>query len=186
MRRYQVVVVDLYCMCKRGEETIDHLIMHCSIASELWNLVFPLFGFNEGWWNFWPPGFTNSTSIDMQWYGPWSLIVLFSYVGYFAWKECLYFWRKWEIYSWFEAIFPLDLIWVDKSFGCFFLLFLWLICLVVVIFMLVVSFCYILSTLPMCFSSLCSLCFYSMKYYLLIKKKFCSLVDLAPLSKKKN
>ena len=66
LRRRQVVIVDLYCMCKRGEETIDHLIMHCSIASELWNLVFPLFGFNEGWWNFWPPGFTNSTSIDMQ------------------------------------------------------------------------------------------------------------------------
>jgi len=44
LRRRQVVVVDLYCMCKRGEETIDHLIMHCSIARELWNLVFPLFG----------------------------------------------------------------------------------------------------------------------------------------------
>ena len=66
LRRYQVVVVDLYCMCKRGEETIDHLIMHCPIARELWNLVFPLFGVQWGWWNFWPPGFTSSTSIDLQ------------------------------------------------------------------------------------------------------------------------
>ena len=48
LRRHQVVVVDLYCMCKRGEETIDHLIMHCPIARELWNLVFPLFGVQWG------------------------------------------------------------------------------------------------------------------------------------------
>lgn len=48
LRRRQVVEVDLYCMCKRGEETIDHLITHCSIARELWNLVFPLFGVQWG------------------------------------------------------------------------------------------------------------------------------------------
>ena len=31
-------------MYKRDEETIDHLLMHCPVPRELWNLVFSLFG----------------------------------------------------------------------------------------------------------------------------------------------
>ena len=31
-------------MCKRCGESVDHLLLHCLIASELWSLVFSLFG----------------------------------------------------------------------------------------------------------------------------------------------
>ena len=31
-------------MLKRDGETIDHLLLHCLFARELWNMVFSLFG----------------------------------------------------------------------------------------------------------------------------------------------
>ena len=31
-------------MCKKCGETVDHLLLHCPIALELWNVVFCLFG----------------------------------------------------------------------------------------------------------------------------------------------
>uniref|UniRef100_A0A7N2KTR2 Reverse transcriptase zinc-binding domain-containing protein n=1 Tax=Quercus lobata TaxID=97700 RepID=A0A7N2KTR2_QUELO len=31
-------------MCKRSSESVDHLFLHCSVASELWDTVFGLFG----------------------------------------------------------------------------------------------------------------------------------------------
>lgn len=31
-------------MCKKDGEIIDHLLIHCPIAKELWNMVFLLFG----------------------------------------------------------------------------------------------------------------------------------------------
>ena len=31
-------------MCKKRGELVDHLLLHCLIASELWSLVFCLFG----------------------------------------------------------------------------------------------------------------------------------------------
>ena len=30
-------------MCKRTRETVDHLLLYCSIARELWDMVFVLF-----------------------------------------------------------------------------------------------------------------------------------------------
>ena len=30
-------------MCKRTPETVDHLLLYCSIARELWDMVFVLF-----------------------------------------------------------------------------------------------------------------------------------------------
>ena len=30
-------------LCKRCGESVDHLLLHCPIASELWSLVFCLF-----------------------------------------------------------------------------------------------------------------------------------------------
>ena len=40
LRRGRVVVIDWWCMCKKDGETTNHLLMHCPIARELWNLVF--------------------------------------------------------------------------------------------------------------------------------------------------
>ena len=31
-------------MCKRNGESVDHLLIHCSIAFDLWSMVFTLFG----------------------------------------------------------------------------------------------------------------------------------------------
>ena len=39
-----MLVVDLCYMCKRRGELVDHLLLHCPIAYELWSLVFFLFG----------------------------------------------------------------------------------------------------------------------------------------------
>jgi hypothetical protein len=30
-------------MCKRCGETVDHLLLHCTVAQELWSLVFSMF-----------------------------------------------------------------------------------------------------------------------------------------------
>ena len=32
------------CMCKKGWETVDHLLIHCEVASTLWGFVFQRFG----------------------------------------------------------------------------------------------------------------------------------------------
>ena len=31
-------------MCKRNEESVDHLVLHCPIVFELWSMVFTLIG----------------------------------------------------------------------------------------------------------------------------------------------
>ena len=31
-------------MCCEAAETVDHLLLHCSVASQLWSLVFAIFG----------------------------------------------------------------------------------------------------------------------------------------------
>ena len=44
LRKRWVIVLDWCYMCKRCGESVDHLLLHCSIAWELWSLVFYLFG----------------------------------------------------------------------------------------------------------------------------------------------
>ena len=39
-----MVVVNWCCMCKRNEETTDHLLLRCPVSQELWNMVCSLFG----------------------------------------------------------------------------------------------------------------------------------------------
>ena len=39
-----ISVIDWCIMCKRNGENVDHLLLHCPLASEMWSLVFCLFG----------------------------------------------------------------------------------------------------------------------------------------------
>ena len=44
MRKRHVLVINWCCMCKRSAKMVDHLVLHCSSARELWSMVFSLFG----------------------------------------------------------------------------------------------------------------------------------------------
>ena len=44
LRKWRVLVLDWCYMCKNCGELVDHLLLHCLIACELWSLVFCLFG----------------------------------------------------------------------------------------------------------------------------------------------
>ena len=39
-----LLILDWCCMCKRNGESVDHLLIHCPIAFDLWSMVFTLFG----------------------------------------------------------------------------------------------------------------------------------------------
>ena len=44
LRRRNIILVSWCCMCKRDEETVDHLLLYCPIARDLLDLVFALYG----------------------------------------------------------------------------------------------------------------------------------------------
>ena len=44
LRKRGLIIQEWCCMCKRSGEDVDHLFLHCSVAMELWSLVFGLFG----------------------------------------------------------------------------------------------------------------------------------------------
>ena len=37
-------ILDCCSLCKRNGELVDHLLIHCPIAFDLWSMVFTLFG----------------------------------------------------------------------------------------------------------------------------------------------
>ena len=39
-----IIVLDWCYMCKRCEESVDHLLLHCPMTFEMWSLVLCLFG----------------------------------------------------------------------------------------------------------------------------------------------
>jgi hypothetical protein len=43
LQKRHLIIVDWFCMCKRSGESVDHLLLHCSVACELWSLVFCMF-----------------------------------------------------------------------------------------------------------------------------------------------
>ncbi len=43
LRRRQVIVLDWCCLCRKNGESISHLLMHCSVAKEIWNFFFSNF-----------------------------------------------------------------------------------------------------------------------------------------------
>uniref|UniRef100_A0A2N9EVM2 Reverse transcriptase zinc-binding domain-containing protein n=1 Tax=Fagus sylvatica TaxID=28930 RepID=A0A2N9EVM2_FAGSY len=44
LRRRRVIIMDWCCMCKNSGESSSHLLLHCSVAWELWNFILNLFG----------------------------------------------------------------------------------------------------------------------------------------------
>jgi hypothetical protein len=44
LRKKNIIVTKWSCMCKKSGESIDHLLLHCEIDSEIWNMVCQLFG----------------------------------------------------------------------------------------------------------------------------------------------
>jgi hypothetical protein len=44
LRKMQVIMVDRCCMYKRSRESVDHLLLHCDVASALWSALFTCFG----------------------------------------------------------------------------------------------------------------------------------------------
>ena len=74
LRKRCVLVLDWCYMCKRCEESVDHLLLHCPIVWELWSLVFYLFG--------------------IQWVMPHTVLELFeAWQGKFAWHRHIDVWR---------------------------------------------------------------------------------------------
>ena len=44
LRKRNIIVLNRCCMCKRSEEIVDHLLLHCEVASALWYAIFSRFG----------------------------------------------------------------------------------------------------------------------------------------------
>ncbi len=45
-RKRNLIILDWCCICKQSGESVDHLLLHCSLARELWSMVFVLFDVN--------------------------------------------------------------------------------------------------------------------------------------------
>uniref|UniRef100_A0A2N9GE37 Reverse transcriptase domain-containing protein n=1 Tax=Fagus sylvatica TaxID=28930 RepID=A0A2N9GE37_FAGSY len=89
LRKRGFILQDWCCMCKQSGESVDHLFLHCLVASDLWSMVFGLFG--------------------VQWVMPHTVLDLFhGWLGKFGrhdtiqvWKmipHCLIWclWREWN------------------------------------------------------------------------------------------
>jgi hypothetical protein len=44
LRKRNVVVIEWCCMCKKNGESMNHLLLYCAVACELWSYIFTLFG----------------------------------------------------------------------------------------------------------------------------------------------
>jgi hypothetical protein len=42
--RRNIVVVKWCCMCKKNGKSIDHLLLHCDVARDIWSYFLNLFG----------------------------------------------------------------------------------------------------------------------------------------------
>jgi hypothetical protein len=43
LRKRGLIVVGWCCMCKKSEESMDHFLLHCEVARNLWSALFTLF-----------------------------------------------------------------------------------------------------------------------------------------------
>ena len=44
LKKQKVIILDWCCMCKSSGESINHLLIHCPVAQELWNMILVKFG----------------------------------------------------------------------------------------------------------------------------------------------
>jgi hypothetical protein len=44
LQKRSIVVVEWCCMCKKNGEFVDHLLIHCEVATRLWHYMFTVFG----------------------------------------------------------------------------------------------------------------------------------------------
>ena len=44
VRKCSICIVDWYCMCKNSGETTDPLLLYCAYATDIWSMLFCLFG----------------------------------------------------------------------------------------------------------------------------------------------
>jgi hypothetical protein len=44
LQNQNIILVSWCCLCKADGETVDHLLLHCSLSRELWNMILALFG----------------------------------------------------------------------------------------------------------------------------------------------
>jgi hypothetical protein len=44
LRKRHIIVIDRCCMCKKTEESVNHLLLHCDVASALCSALFNRFG----------------------------------------------------------------------------------------------------------------------------------------------
>ena len=44
LRKRNMVLVNRCCLCKVSAESVDHLLLHCPLAKELWDSILSLFG----------------------------------------------------------------------------------------------------------------------------------------------
>ena len=73
IRKRQILILDWCCMCKRNGKSVDHLLIHCSIAFDLWSMVFTLIGIHwlcrKQWWSCWLVGKESWGGIEIQLFG---------------------------------------------------------------------------------------------------------------------
>jgi hypothetical protein len=43
LKKWHMILVNWHCLCKKSGETVDHLSLHCELASASWNSTFSLF-----------------------------------------------------------------------------------------------------------------------------------------------
>ena len=92
LRRRRVIVLDYCWLCKRSGESISHLLLHCSFATEIWNFFVNIFGIS---WVM-PCGIVEFLSCWGE-FGIWSLFV---FSGVFGGRETLNVSKGWRGMCW--------------------------------------------------------------------------------------
>ena len=91
--RRRIIILDWCRMCRSDGESVNHLLMHCSVAQELWNMILNMFG--------------------VSWVMPRDVVDLLAcWAGKVGkdearaiWKKCENFYRGIKIDASFEALF---------------------------------------------------------------------------------